>query len=264
MSAVLQACEADLVSWAAAPILGTGTVVMSTQPTASPYGIVGDGRAARHFARYLSLSDVPHRQWTRRDGSDPAQTLAECGTVVALISDAAIEPFLRERFSEGSHRFVHFSGALTTPLAEGAHPLMTFGPELLGLEEYQALPFITEEEGRPFREIFPELPNPHYAIPRELKPFYHALCVMGGNFSVLLWRKLFREFSDTLHLPAVAAIPYLRQIFRDIERDPEAALTGPLARGDRATMARNLDALSGDPFRKIYEDFVALHGQGNA
>jgi hypothetical protein len=232
--------------------------------TASRYGIAGDGRLARHIARYLSLLHVQHRQWSRRTGQDPARLLSECPVVLILISDRAVEGFIREHFQGTAQTIVHCSGVLSTPLALGFHPLMSFGPEDMSLEEYAAVPFISEKGCPPFPEVFPELKNPHYQIPKGAGPLYHSLAVMAGNFSVILWRKLFRGFRDQLGLPKEAALPYLRRVLRNIETDPEAALTGPLRRGDRTAMDRDLKALRGDPFAKIYESFVRACGIGGS
>jgi predicted short-subunit dehydrogenase-like oxidoreductase (DUF2520 family) len=232
--------------------------------TASRYGIVGDGRLARHIACYFSLLHIHHRQWSRRTGQDPARLLAGCPVVLILISDGAIEAFIKEHFQRTGQTIVHCSGALSTPLARGFHPLMSFGPKKMGLEDYAAIPFISEE-GRPlFPEVFPELKNPHYEIPKGTAPLYHSLAVMAGNFSVILWQKLLRDFQGKLGLPKEAALPYLRRALRNIEADPEAALTGPLQRGDHATIVKNLKALKGDPFAEVYESFVRACGIGSS
>lgn len=224
--------------------------------TASRYGIVGDGRLARHIACYLSLLRIHHRQWSRRTAQDPKRFLDECPVVLVLISEHAIENFIQQHFKATPPTIVHCSGVLSTPLALGYHPLMSFGPENMTLEEYAAIPFISEQGTPPFPQVFPELKNPHYEIPKGTAPLYHSLAVMAGNFSTILWQKLFRDFQDKLGLPKEAALPYLRQVWRSIAADPDSALTGPLQRGDKATIAKNLKALKGDPFAKVYEAFV--------
>jgi len=93
------------------------------------------------------------------------------------------------------------------------------------------------------------------------RPYYHALCVMAGNFSTILWRKLFEEFETRLNLPPSAAHPYLAQVAGNLMRDPSRALTGPLARGDAQAVAANLGALEGDPFHAVYSAFVKVHAQ---
>ena len=39
------------------------------------------------------------------------------------------------------------------------------------------------------------------------------------------------------------------------------ALTGPLARGDAATIAANLTALEGDPFHEVYSAFARAYAR---
>src|SRR4051794_17148338 len=93
----------------------------------SPVGIVGDGRVARHYLHYFSLLGLSVLTWSRRaTGPSPVEALAPCGTVLLLISDDAIVPFIDAWPGLRDQRLVHFSGALVTPLAAGAHPLMTF------------------------------------------------------------------------------------------------------------------------------------------
>ena len=40
-----------------------------------------------------------------------------------------------------------------------------------------------------------------------------------------------------------------------------APLSGPLSRGDQATLQRNLEALKGDPFEDVYRAFVSAYEQ---
>jgi predicted short-subunit dehydrogenase-like oxidoreductase (DUF2520 family) len=235
------------------------------------YGIVGDGRLARHFAHYFNFLKIPYRQWSRSLQSEQGTTahaaLQDCQTILVMISDSAIEPWIENFCSvaggSGSQisgkKFVHFSGALVTPLATGVHPLMTFGKSFYELAQYEAIPFVCEKAGPGFKEIFPKLGNPHYAIEASEKPFYHALCVMSGNFTVLLWQKMFADLEKKLGIPAKAAVPYLEQVARNLRTDSAHALTGPLARGDKKTIQKNLESLENDPFKKVYEAFVEAH-----
>lgn len=228
-----------------------------------PFGIIGDGRAARHMAQYLTLLGISFRQWSRRASSgtrvSPARALGGCRTLLILIQDAAIEPFLLEQgeLSASADFVVHFSGSLSTPLALGAHPLMTFGPALYALETYRSIPFV-HDPLLEFAAAFPELLNPRHAIPVADKALYHAFCVLSGNFTALLWSKFFREIRTRWGIPAEAAWPYLRKVSENLLTDPALALTGPLARGDWATIERNLDALAGvrDPYEAVYSAFL--------
>jgi 2-dehydropantoate 2-reductase len=224
-------------------------------------GIVGDGRVARHFHHYFDLLNLPVRRWTRRSDCDPVEALAPCGTVMVLISDAAIEPFIAAWPALAAHRLVHCSGALATPSAECAHPLMTFGPDLYDLPAYQQIPFVLDAGRTRFAELLPGLPNPSFTIDAAERPAYHAHCVMAGNFTTLLWRKLFDLLEDRLGIPAEAAHPFLTRTVQNLIADPGRALTGPLARGDAATIAANLAALDGDPFAGIYSAFARAYAR---
>jgi hypothetical protein len=219
----------------------------------TPIGVVGGGRLARHFLHYLQLLEIPACAWSRRAAQqDPVETLDGCGTVLLLISDDQILPFIDAWPGLQSKRLVHCSGSLATGQAEAAHPLMTFGPDLYDIDVYRQTPFILERGRTPFDELLPGLPNPWFTVARGDRPRYHALCVLAGNGSTLLWQKLFADFENRLGIPPSAAQPYLRQITANLVRDPRSALTGPLSRGDSDTILSNLAALDGDPFQVVY------------
>jgi len=232
----------------------------ATDSDPSPIGIVGGGRLARHMAHYFTLLGVPHRAWARRTSlASPVAALAECRTVLVLLSDAGIVPFLRSWPELRQKQTVHFSGSLVTDAAEAGHPLMTFGHELYDLATYRSIPFVLDQGSTPFDQLLPGLPNPWFTIPPAERPYYHALCVMAANFSTMLWIKLFDELEHRFGIPASAAYPYLSCMSANLRRDPRQALTGPLARGDAGTIAANLAALDGDPFRDVYDAFVRAY-----
>jgi predicted short-subunit dehydrogenase-like oxidoreductase (DUF2520 family) len=229
---------------------------------ATPLGIVGDGKVARHFQHYFGLLGLPVSTWSRRTGSlSPPDALSACRTVLLLIRDAAIVPLVDAWPALGEKRLVHCSGSLVTSVAEGVHPLMTFGPALYTLAEYRTIPFVCDAGGTPFAELLPGVPNPSFAIPVVHRPYYHALCVMAGNFSTILWVKLFDELQHRFGIPPSAAYPYVARVAANMLADADQALTGPLVRGDSETIATNLKALDGDPFRAVYTAFVEAYDQ---
>lgn len=228
----------------------------------APYGIVGNGRVARHFQHYCGLLGLACQAWSRRESTlSPAEALAGCPTILLLIRDDAIVPFVEAWPALRSKRLVHFSGSLVTDAAEGVHPLMTFGPELYDLAAYREIPFVLERGGTAFPELLPGLPNPWFAVPRGERARYHALCVLAGNCSTLLWLKLFAELEGRFGIPRTAAHPYLARVTANLLTDPDRALTGPLARGDTRAVAANLDALEGDPFQTVYAAFARAYDQ---
>jgi 2-dehydropantoate 2-reductase len=232
------------------------------RPHASPFGVIGNGRAARHFTHYCRLLGLSVRVWSRHDpDTSPTDALAACKTIVVAIRDAAIVPFIETWPDLRAKRLVHFSGSLMTGLADVAHPLMAFGPDLYDLDTYRQIPFVLDAGGSPLAELLPGLPNPSFAIPAAQRPYYHALCVMAGNFSTLLWRRLFEELDARFGIPASAAHPYLAQITANLIANPMNALTGPLSRGDVEAIRTNLQALEGDSFHAIYSAFVDAYEQ---
>lgn len=227
-----------------------------------PFGIVGNGRVARHFIHYFDLLGLPHRQWSRGEHAPPpVDVLSSCRTVLLLVSDPAVVPFIQAWPALRDKRLVHCSGSLVTAAAHAAHPLMTFGPDLYDLETYRAIPFVLDAGGPPLGDLLPGLPNPSFTIPVAERPYYHALCVMAGNFTTLLWQKLFDGFEQRLRLPASAAHPFLARVAANLVVDRRRALTGPLSRGDASAIAGNLAALEGDPFRDVYAAFVRAYEQ---
>ncbi|MFP4005074.1 MAG: hypothetical protein ACLFV8_14975, partial [Alphaproteobacteria bacterium] len=159
------------------------------------YGLLGSGRLARHLAFYFRTEGLPVRRWARRaerefNTVDPADcadaeerlraAVADCSHILMLLSDDAIAPFVERHGFLREKILIHCSGAQSISGLNGAHPLMTFGPELYGPERYRAVPFVTDAEGLSFPDLFPGLPNPHYALPAEKKALYHAYCVISG------------------------------------------------------------------------------------
>jgi 2-dehydropantoate 2-reductase len=233
------------------------------------YAILGGGRLARHMSHYLTLSGLPVSIWSRNGLAETnthnirnararlQATVRSASHVLLLVADGAIAdlisryPFLHQK------TLLHCSGALSIPGVVGAHPLMTFGHELYALDQYQKIPFMVDQ-GHAFSSLLPGLNNPNFPVRLEDKPRYHALCVMAGNFSQILWQAASEGFAG-MGLPPDTLAPYLQQVVHNFISNPGAALTGPLSRGDAHTIRRNLNALSGDPLQAVYLAFVELY-----
>lgn len=222
------------------------------------YLVIGSGRMATHFCHYLSLLNLPFATWSRRlNQEDELPSLSEsCSHVLLLISDSAIEEFVNRREYLTNKTLIHFSGQLSLPNIYSTHPLMTFSHSLYNLENYLQIPFILEENGPNLTDLLPGINNPYYKIPSSLKSYYHALCVLSGNFSCILWQKFYHEIDKRFHLPREIIFPYLKQTMSNLIDSPQGALTGPLARGDQKTITANLNALKNDEFQEIYQAFV--------
>jgi predicted short-subunit dehydrogenase-like oxidoreductase (DUF2520 family) len=213
---------------------------------------------ALHLRTYFRHLHLSFNEWDR--SQDPhllASKIDECTHVLLAVSDNAIAG-VYQRYVAGHDKVaVHFSGALSLPGMIAAHPLMSFGKETYTPEFYQKIHF-TLSGCEDLQAALPGLPNPFSILPEEQKPLYHALCVMGGNFTTLLLRKMLTELAR-MDIPAAAAQLYTEKIVQNVFANPEGALTGPLARQDAETVARNLEALNHDPYQKIYGAFLQAH-----
>ena len=225
------------------------------------YGIIGSGRLKSHLSHYFLLSNIPFNTWSRKENSSTEleNFTDKSDVIILLIKDDAIEEFIDQNPIIKSKILVHFSGSLTTSKAVGMHPLMSFSEKLFELEAYQKIVFITEELVD-FKQIFPSLMNQSYSIRKEDKAYYHALCVMSGNFTSILWAKLFSELETKLKIPKESAFAYLNSIRDNLIHDYKNALTGPLIRKDIKTINRNLAALEKDSFLPIYKAFLGERG----
>jgi len=248
----------------------TGSNLRDTLKYNLPLLIVGSGRLAKHLSFYFQSEGLGYKQWNRSDlsanfnlaedsnlqpGHQEESHLSRPHRILLAVADSAIGELADLPWPKGSI-LVHFSGALSFPHVLGQHPLMTFTESLYDPALYRSIPFVGESPQPPFTELFPELPNPFFTITKDKKPLYHALCALSGNMTVRLWQRVTDEFGDQLGLPANILDGYRTQIFVNIQRDLQNALTGPLARGDSKTVESHLKALQKSSLGKIYNSFV--------
>lgn len=222
------------------------------------YLLVGGGRMARHMAHYLGILGVAHRSWTRgMEEESLAEGARGARAVLLLIPDGALAAFVDGHAAAlGGAPLVHFSGSARVEGVQCCHPLGSFGATLHPGSVYRRITFVCDPGPRSFPDLFPGLPNPHVVMKPELRPLHHALAVLSGNFTVLLWQKALREWGR-LGVPREAGLAYLETVAANLSADAAGALTGPLARGDRETVQANLAALGNDPWAAVYRAVVA-------
>lgn len=219
--------------------------------------VVGNGKVAKHMLHYFSLISEPAMTlttWSRKESNEALEEYIKSSThILLLISDSQIENFYKKHLQSYTGFILHFSGSLEVPGIHGVHPLMTFGPLLYPLSDYQAIPFVTTS-ALTRESLMPWLKNTIYHIRPDQKAAYHAYCVTAGNFTTLLWQQ-FRQNLNELGLPADLYKGYLQKITENLLRDPENALTGPFARKDDQTIEKNLEALKDSETGRIYKLF---------
>jgi 2-dehydropantoate 2-reductase len=231
----------------------------------SSYLLIGNGRLAKHLATYFTLSGITCLTWSRSSHKSLPKLISSSQKIIVLINDDEIENFiLQNRKGFEDKIWIHCSGLLSFPFAESAHPLMTFTDELYDLKFYKQIPFITEKGKIPFNVLLPELQNPSFQIEQEQKPYYHAWCVISGNFTTLLWGRFFKILEDEFEISRRYAFPYLNMIGKNLTMNDDP-LTGPLIRKDKKVIRKNLTALKlkDDPFFLIYKSFVETYKKMN-
>lgn len=218
-----------------------------------PIGVIGDGLMASHFCNYLNYEGCDFIQWSRRE-EKPLSILKNCDTIFILIKDSSIKEFINSNPELQRKNLIHFSGALEIDGINGFHPLMTFSKKLYPHSVYKEIPFIGSKSEEIFRKLLPWSENRYYSINPDQKALYHSLCVISGNFTSILWQKVFKEFQSNLGIPGSALLPYLTKTLENIKDDPFNSLTGPIKRDDRMTIRRNIASLD-RIWGKIYRLF---------
>ena len=186
------------------------------------------------------------------------------GVVFIAVPDDALSAVV-ERLCEaqtGRSRaiVVHTSGALPGELlgslrqfgvAIGSfHPLMLFPRGRSTGKEFAGCPVAIEGDERAtasMRAIARTIKAKPFLIPPEKKTLYHVAAVFASNYFVTLLSAVERT-GAALNIPReeIAALfqPLIRQTLDAVlHSSPREALTGPIARNDRDTIRRHIDAL---------------------
>lgn len=222
------------------------------------YGIAGGGRASKHLQAYFRLLKVPFKLWRRNSGLTPEAALGGCSTVFILINDGAISPFISANPFLKGKTLIHFSGSLGVKGAFAMHPFMPLCGRALSLAEYRRLPFALDG-GVSLGKLVPEFANPVFRIKKGGKPLYHALCALGANLPVLLWRKTMEDLNKKFGIPRGQVQRYFQASLDNFRKDPAGALSGPISRRDALTVASDVKALGKDPFAEVYSVFAKTY-----
>ena len=108
-------------------------------------------------------------------------------------------------------------------------------------------------------------------VPVRARALYHAAAVLAGNAPLALLARA-TDILEDAGVERAAAHRALAALLggaasNAAAAEPTAALTGPVVRGDAATVARHLDVLSADPttrelYRRLGLEMLALAGPG--
>lgn len=220
--------------------------------------LVGSGRLALHLQHWNTLIPKPNKiiSWNRSQTVEALQQLIlEADLVWLAISDSSLVSFYEKYFLESGKKIIHFSGALYDPRMSSAHPMMSFPNSVLPDATYQVIGFAIQGADN-LQELMPGFSNSFFQVSAVDKPFYHALCVIAGNFPQILWNEVAKQLPD-LKIPESSYHTYISQVLNNYLALKEKSLTGPLVRQDEITLQKNEDALIDHPqLQNIYQAFT--------
>jgi len=209
--------------------------------------------------------------WTRSSGLMPPP-LAGADVVFLAVPDAAVARLCRKLEPKRGQLVVHLAGALSlNALAaakrEGArvgsiHPLRALvrGRSQDFRGAFTAVAGSDEEAREQLSDLARRLGMTPLLIADRSRPLYHAAAVLAAGGQVALFAEAVRAFrlaAGTSEEEARSALlPLALGALEKLRVMPAAeALTGPVARGDRATIAAHRKALPKDLLR-LYDDLT--------
>jgi predicted short-subunit dehydrogenase-like oxidoreductase (DUF2520 family) len=242
--------------------LGT-TLGLALQRAGEPVVAVASQRTVSAQAFAARLTGV--------EALEPAALVARCELVVLAVPDGAVASLAAALPWVAGQHVVHCSGALALSAldparARGAlrgclHPLQSF-PERFGdAGRFDGIACGAEGDGtleprlHALSRALGATPLPLAGVDRAR---YHAAAVLASNYVVALHAAAAAAWTLAGLPPEQArqALAPLTQGAADaVRRLPlPAALTGPIARGDAATVARHVAALATDPeLQQLYQ-----------
>lgn len=238
-------------------------------------GVIGPGRVGTGLARLLADRGYTVRSVSGKsrehakvlaaalpqcEATSPQAVADTCDLVFITTPDnviASVAETLEWRREQG---VVHCSGALSaaalaaverhSALPGAFHPLQTL-PDAQAAFANLPGSFIGIEAEEPLltqlKEIATSLECTWGYVPAVARPAYHAAAVLVSNYTVALahagvelWQAIGKSEREGLE----ALVPLLQGTVHNLRRlGPADALTGPMARGDWATVQHNLTAI---------------------
>ena len=205
----------------------------------------------------------------------PHQVARRCGLLLLTVPDDALAPLVDDLVAAGSVRagqvVVHTSGrhgiaVLAPAAAVGAavlalHPALTFTGTDVDLDRLRGCVFglTCDEAVRPIGErLVADLHGEVVWLPERQRAMYHAALAHGSNHLVTLVTQamaLLREAG--VPDPPATLRPLLMAALDNALSYGDAALTGPVVRGDRSTVSAHLHALEGADHATL-DSYVAM------
>ncbi len=257
-------------------------------------GFIGAGKVGCSLARYLRENGAELAGFFSRThehaqeaaafaGGEAFETAADAAfasdVTFLTCTDAELPKIATELAAvlgedADSKVFAHCSGALASdvlaPLREAgaavcsAHPLYAVSSRFGCWQELSRAWFTLEGDGAAVETVealLADCGNHVARIPASEKVRYHAAAVMASNLVVGLYQMASNELVTcgfTLDDAQSALAPlFLGNAEHIAAAGTRASLTGPAARGDKATIVAHLSCLSGDT-REVYRQLTEV------
>ena len=222
--------------------------------------VVGAGRAGGALG--LALERVG---WTVDPTLGRGDDLTGAAHEVDLLVLAVPDPFIAEVAaaveSDPDTVVAHLAGSLGLAVLAGhprpaaLHPLVALPDAETGAARLADGAWFAVAGDRLVGQVVADLGGHVFTVADEDRTRYHAAAVIASNHLVALLGQVERVAPDGVPLEAFLALA--RGTVDNVAAlGPAAALTGPVARGDWATVERHLAALPADE-REAYEAMVA-------
>ncbi|HUK22113.1 MAG TPA: Rossmann-like and DUF2520 domain-containing protein [Gemmatimonadales bacterium] len=248
-------------------------------------GIIGPGRAGTGLGLALATAGYIVRLYGRKKHSvpdpltltvadEPPAWLGQAGVVVLAVPDDAIravaEVLARHAAIQAEQVVLHLSGAhgqealgplVSSRAALGSlHPLQTIADPRTAPERLRGAWAAVEGMPGAIRageELARAVGMHPFRVSAQMKPVYHAGAVFASNYVVVVEavaQRLLRHTGLSDKEAWEALKPLVRGTFENLmAREPRDVLTGPVDRGDEATIARHLASLTEDDARLYRE-----------
>jgi predicted short-subunit dehydrogenase-like oxidoreductase (DUF2520 family) len=234
------------------------------------YDVRLHGRTKKAVPRPLALTVGP-------EGTPPAW-IAQVGILILAVSDDAVAPLAaalaRAAAVRADHVVLHLSGAqgqealaalVGTRAALGSlHPLQTVSQPERAAERLRGAWAAVEGMPRAVaaaEALAGDLGLRPFRVSSNAKPMYHAGAVFASNYFVVVEavaQRLLRHAGLSDREAWQALRPLVEGTLENLSHhEPPAALTGPVARGDVATVRRHLASLT-------YDDALLYRALGRA
>jgi predicted short-subunit dehydrogenase-like oxidoreductase (DUF2520 family) len=217
--------------------------------------VIGPGRAGLSFARALEAAGCAVEVLDR--AASVAGAAAGVDAVLIATPDRAIAS-VAAAITPGDAVVLHCSGATTLTCLEphprrgSIHPLMSLPNAEVGAAKLAPGGWFAVAGDPLAEELVDRLGGRRFVVADQHRALYHAAAAVSANHLVVLLAQVER-LADQVGVPVEAFFDLARGAFDDvIARGAAAALTGPAARGDEATLDAHRAALP-EAERELYD-----------